>query len=218
MGGRWRLDPILFGPEPTARRGPGSSDSGGRRPRRPSTRSSSRDPWTRMSCWNARAFTPPAPGPTRPMKASFRRGPSGRATPSSSRRSCGARPSLLVPSRSSPTPSHSSGAARRRSRQTAAMGRRRRGLREGRPARPENLKFRLPQILSLMAAGELDPLRRARADLLDRFGRTGNPAVANDAAWYVRSPRAWTITARCPFASPSSPSMALPMRVPRESP
>ncbi len=49
---------------------------------------------------------------------------------------------------------------------------------------PENLEIRGSHILSLMAAGELDPLRRARADLLDRFGRTGDPAVANNAAWY----------------------------------
>ena len=56
ISGRWQLDPILFGPEPTARRGPGSSDSGGRRPRRPSTRSSSRDRWTGISSWNARSF------------------------------------------------------------------------------------------------------------------------------------------------------------------
>ncbi len=49
---------------------------------------------------------------------------------------------------------------------------------------PENLEIRRLHILSLMAAGERDSLRRVRADLLDRFGRTGVPEVANEAAWY----------------------------------
>jgi len=34
----------------------------------------------------------------------------------------------------------------------------------------------------LAAAGELDPLQRARSEVLDRFGRTADARVANDAA------------------------------------
>ena len=49
---------------------------------------------------------------------------------------------------------------------------------------PENLTLRQHQILVLVAAGELDPLRRARADLLERFGRTDDATVANNAAWH----------------------------------
>ncbi len=39
------------------------------------------------------------------------------------------------------------------------------------------------QILSLTAAGERDGLRRARSDLLDRLGSTTNPYTANYVAW-----------------------------------
>ena len=47
----------------------------------------------------------------------------------------------------------------------------------GRPSgsNPRTSRSAGRQILSLMVAGELDPLRRARSDLLDRFGRTSVP-------------------------------------------
>ena len=57
--------PSSSAPNQPPARGPGSSESGGRRPRQPSTRSSSRGPSTRTWCSNAPAFTPPAPGPSK---------------------------------------------------------------------------------------------------------------------------------------------------------
>jgi tetratricopeptide (TPR) repeat protein len=48
---------------------------------------------------------------------------------------------------------------------------------------PEDLTHRQRQILSHAAAGECDQLQRARSDLLDRFGPTTHPGTANTAAW-----------------------------------
>jgi len=48
--------------------------------------------------------------------------------------------------------------------------------------KPEDLTLRHRQILLLIAAGELDQLQRARSDVLDRFGRTAIAGVANDAS------------------------------------
>ncbi len=48
---------------------------------------------------------------------------------------------------------------------------------------PEDLTLRHHQILLLGAAGEIDQLQRARFDLLSRFGRTGIAHVANSASW-----------------------------------
>jgi WD40 repeat protein/tRNA A-37 threonylcarbamoyl transferase component Bud32/tetratricopeptide (TPR) repeat protein len=48
--------------------------------------------------------------------------------------------------------------------------------------RPENLADRHYQILTLVAAGDRTGLRRARAEMLDRFGKTTDPAVADQIA------------------------------------
>jgi tetratricopeptide (TPR) repeat protein len=48
---------------------------------------------------------------------------------------------------------------------------------------PDDLTFNHHQMLSLMAARDLDQLQRARSDVLDRFGRTAIASVAKDAAW-----------------------------------
>jgi len=50
---------------------------------------------------------------------------------------------------------------------------------------PEDLTHRQRQILSLGVAGELDELGRVRSELLDRFGSTTYPPEANTAAWYA---------------------------------
>jgi len=49
---------------------------------------------------------------------------------------------------------------------------------------PEDLALRHHQMLLLATAGERDQLQRARSDLLDRVGRTAIAADANAAAWY----------------------------------
>ncbi len=49
---------------------------------------------------------------------------------------------------------------------------------------PDNLAYRHPQILALLAAGDHTGLRRARTDMLDRFRMTRDYWVANDVAWW----------------------------------
>jgi WD40 repeat protein len=48
---------------------------------------------------------------------------------------------------------------------------------------PENLAYRHHQILALLAAGDHYGFRRTRTDMLDRFRTTTNPRVANSVAW-----------------------------------
>jgi WD40 repeat protein/serine/threonine protein kinase/tetratricopeptide (TPR) repeat protein len=48
---------------------------------------------------------------------------------------------------------------------------------------PADLGARHDQLLTLLAAGDRDGVRRATADLLDRCGRTTNPDEANKVAW-----------------------------------
>jgi tetratricopeptide (TPR) repeat protein len=50
--------------------------------------------------------------------------------------------------------------------------------------RPEDLDYRHHQILVLLAAGDRTDLRRSRADMLDRFRMTTDPMIANNVAWY----------------------------------
>jgi len=49
---------------------------------------------------------------------------------------------------------------------------------------PDELDIRRSQILTLLAAGDREGVRRAAFDLLDRFGRTTNPWQANNIAWF----------------------------------
>jgi WD40 repeat protein/tetratricopeptide (TPR) repeat protein len=49
---------------------------------------------------------------------------------------------------------------------------------------PEDGRVRYFRILSLSAAGDRDGLRRAIAELLDRFRDTTDPGMANDVAWW----------------------------------
>ncbi len=54
---------------------------------------------------------------------------------------------------------------------------------------PADLAARHDLILALLAAGDRDGVRRAAADLLDRFGTTADPDEANKVAWsYVLAP------------------------------
>src|SRR5262249_10187600 len=48
--------------------------------------------------------------------------------------------------------------------------------------RPEVLPFRSWQALALLAAGDYDGLRRARSDLLNRFGTSTDPQTARSVA------------------------------------
>jgi hypothetical protein len=48
---------------------------------------------------------------------------------------------------------------------------------------PDDPKWRHNLILTLLARGEYDAARRARADLLDRLGGTSEPAAASEIAW-----------------------------------
>jgi tetratricopeptide (TPR) repeat protein len=48
---------------------------------------------------------------------------------------------------------------------------------------PKNLAYRHHQILALLAAGDHDGLRRTRADMLDRSRTTTDPWVANGVTW-----------------------------------
>jgi tetratricopeptide (TPR) repeat protein len=49
---------------------------------------------------------------------------------------------------------------------------------------PENAEYRHHQILALLAAGDHTGLRRTRTDMLDRFRMTTDPRIANDVAWW----------------------------------
>jgi WD40 repeat protein/serine/threonine protein kinase len=49
---------------------------------------------------------------------------------------------------------------------------------------PDDLAYRQHQILVLLAAGDQTGHRRARTDLLDRFRMTTDPQTANTVAWY----------------------------------
>jgi tetratricopeptide (TPR) repeat protein len=48
---------------------------------------------------------------------------------------------------------------------------------------PENIVYRHHQILALLAAGDHDGLRRTRSDILDRFRMSTDPGIANNVAW-----------------------------------
>jgi tetratricopeptide (TPR) repeat protein len=48
---------------------------------------------------------------------------------------------------------------------------------------PENLAYRHHQILALLAAGDHNGLRRTRTDMLDRFRMSNRPMIANNVAW-----------------------------------
>jgi len=50
--------------------------------------------------------------------------------------------------------------------------------------RPEDLDYRHHQILALLAAGDHTDLHLARTDLLDRFRMTTDPMIANNVAWW----------------------------------
>jgi tetratricopeptide (TPR) repeat protein len=49
--------------------------------------------------------------------------------------------------------------------------------------RPEDLAYRHHQILALLAAGDHTGLRRTRTDMLDRFRMSTDPMIANSVAW-----------------------------------
>jgi tetratricopeptide (TPR) repeat protein len=49
---------------------------------------------------------------------------------------------------------------------------------------PENLPYRGHLILTLLAAGDHNGLRRSRTDMLDRFRMTTDPISANSVAWW----------------------------------
>jgi WD40 repeat protein/tetratricopeptide (TPR) repeat protein len=49
---------------------------------------------------------------------------------------------------------------------------------------PENLAYRHHQILALLAAGDHTGLRRTRTAMLDRFRMSTDPMIANDVAWW----------------------------------
>jgi tetratricopeptide (TPR) repeat protein len=49
--------------------------------------------------------------------------------------------------------------------------------------RPENPSSRYPLILALLAAGDLNGLHRTRTDMLDRVRMTTDPIIANNVAW-----------------------------------
>jgi eukaryotic-like serine/threonine-protein kinase len=49
---------------------------------------------------------------------------------------------------------------------------------------PNSLPARYLHIMALLEAGDRAGIRRACEDLLNRFGKTGNPAQANSVAWY----------------------------------
>jgi tetratricopeptide (TPR) repeat protein len=48
---------------------------------------------------------------------------------------------------------------------------------------PENLDYRRHQVLALLAAGDHTGLRRTRTDMLDRFRMTTDTTIANTVAW-----------------------------------
>jgi tetratricopeptide (TPR) repeat protein len=50
--------------------------------------------------------------------------------------------------------------------------------------RPENLDYRHHQILALLAAGDHTGFRRSRTDMIDRFRMTTDPRIANNVAWW----------------------------------
>jgi WD40 repeat protein/serine/threonine protein kinase/tetratricopeptide (TPR) repeat protein len=49
---------------------------------------------------------------------------------------------------------------------------------------PEDLQLRYGQVLSLLVLGDQAGVRRACAELLDRFGRSAGSLIANNVAWY----------------------------------
>jgi tetratricopeptide (TPR) repeat protein len=49
--------------------------------------------------------------------------------------------------------------------------------------RPEDITFRQHQIAALLAAGDRAGLRQSRTEMLDRFRLTTDPIIANDVAW-----------------------------------
>jgi len=185
MGGRWRLDPILFGPEPTAR----------------ARAWIERQRWTQAeAAFDEVILARPLDGDVVLERARFH---AARSRPDKADEgflqawALGSRDAGLIEailrsealfaravteqpdSVSLLWSTRGEDRARRQRWADAAAD-------YGKAVRlePENLPIRRSHILSLMAAGERDPLRRARADLLDRFGRTGVPDVANNAARY----------------------------------
>ena len=185
MGGRWRLDPILFGPEPTAR----------------ARAWIERQRWTEAeAAFDEVILARPSDAEIVLERARFH---AARSRPDKADEgflqawALGSRDAKLIEAilrsealfaravteqSDSVSPlwsTHGEDRARRQRWDAAAAD-------YGEAVRldPENRGIRRFHILSLMAAGELDPLRRARADLLDRFGRTGISGVANNAAWY----------------------------------
>jgi tetratricopeptide (TPR) repeat protein len=50
--------------------------------------------------------------------------------------------------------------------------------------KPEDLQIRIHEILSLLAAGDNEGLRRARSDMLNRFHQPATQWMANPVAWY----------------------------------
>ena len=132
----------------------------------------------------------------------------GRATPSSSRRSCDK--ALFARAVTEQPRSVSRLWTARHDRADGCDRPRRRGLQGGVRLDPRPLDPPVPRP-PLMAGGELDPLQRARADLLDRFvGQAFRRSPTPHRI--VRSPRSRR-RGRCRFASPSLPSTSLPTRI-----